>query len=171
MPQSDNPSHLLPDWTRFEYMSVPVPPREVGAPTAARLPALAVRIRPANAPPGLDERVVRSRGQLDTGATASAVYMWMLWQLGIPIDEGTRQMIYSASGTFWAYRANLGMEILCRRSWLDIGVANVLVPDTPWSRDPGAHRPLLLGLNGFFDKTRMCIDHSREVFWLELPTG
>ena len=97
--------------------------------------------------------------------------MWMLCQLGIPIDEGTRQMIYSASGTFWAYRARLGMEILCGSSWIDIGVANVLVPDTQWSRDPAARRPILLGLDGFFDKTRMFIDHSREVFWLELPTA
>ena len=60
------------------------------------------------------------------------------------------------------------MEIQCGGSWLDIGEADVIVPDTPWSRDPNARRPILLGLNGFFDRVRMCIDHLNEAFWIRL---
>ena len=97
--------------------------------------------------------------------------MWLLQQMGIPIDKSTRRKIYSVSGQLWAYGAKLGMEIQCNGPWLDIGVVDVLVPDTPWSRDPSVPRPLLLGLNGFFDRARMYIDHSREEFWLELPAG
>ena len=85
--------------------------------------------------------------------------------------EGTRRKIYSVSGPLWAYGASPDMEINCDGPWLDTGAENVLVPDTPWSRDPAARRPLLLGLNGFFNKFPMSIDHSREVFWLKLPAA
>ena len=97
--------------------------------------------------------------------------MWLLQRLGVPIDRGTRRKVYSVSGPLWAYGARLGMEIQCNGPRLDIGEVDVLVPDTPWSRDPSFPRPLLLGLNGFFDRSRMYIDHSREEFWLELPAG
>ena len=137
----------------------------------ARLPALLIRPRLASAPPGPGEHDARLRGQLDTGAKMSALPMWLLWQMGVPIDKCTRTMIYGVSGPLWAYIAKVGMEILYRGSWLDIGVSNVFVPDTPWSRDPTASYPILLGLNGFFNKVRVCIDHSQEEFWLELPRG
>ena len=110
-------------------------------------------------------------GQLDTGTDLSAVPMWMLEELGIPLDKKTRRQIYSVSGKLWAYGARLGMAIRCGGTWLDLGAADVLVPDTPWSRDPRVRRPILLGLVGFFDRVRMYIDHSRKEFWLELPTG
>lgn len=80
-------------------------------------------------------------------------------------------MPYSASGSLWAYGARVGMEILCGGSWLDPCEADVLVPDTPWSRDPAVRRPILLGLDGFFDRARMHIGHSRWEFRLDLPTG
>lgn len=159
-----------PTWTRFDYMNIPVPSLG-GAPATARLPALLVRPRLASAPPGPGKYDARLRGQLDTGAKASALPMWLLWQMGVPIDKGTRTMIYGVSGTLWAYIARVGMEILYRDSWLDTGVSNFLVPDTPWPRDTAASHPILLGLSGFFDRVRVCIDRSREEFWLELPAG
>ena len=136
---------------------------------SARLPALLVRLRPAGRAPGLPEHDLLVEGQLDTGAYVSAVHIWLLRRSGILIDESTRHMVYGASGPFWAYSAKIGIEIMCDRTWVDIGVANVLVPDTPWSRDPNIRRPILLGLGGFFDRVQMCIDHSREEFWLRLP--
>ena len=138
---------------------------------SARRPALLVRPRHPDSAPGADEHDDRVDGLLDTGADVPAVPMWLLEQLGIPIDGGARCMIYSASGPLWAHGAKMGMEIQCNGPWLDIGAVNVIVPDTPWSRDPSVRRPILLGLNGFFDRVRMYIDHSREEFWLELPTG
>ena len=54
------------------------------------------------------------------------------------------------------------MEINCDGPWFDTGIENVLVPDTAWSRDPTARRPPLLGMNGFFKKLPMSIDHSRK---------
>ena len=80
-------------------------------------------------------------------------------------------MIYSVSGPLWSYAAKVGLEISCNGRWLDIGVAEMLVPDTPWSRDHNIRRPLLLGLDGFFDRVRMRIDHSRKVFWIGVPGG
>ena len=171
MSQSNDMPRLPLTWTRFNYLSVSVPSLGSGIPAAARLPALAVRTRHPNNPPGPATHTFRADGQLDTGASASAVPMWMLRRLGIPLDKKTRRQIYSVSGKLWAYGARVGMEILCGGSWLDLGTADVLVPDTPWSRDPAVRRPLLLGLGGFFDKVRMYIDHSRGEFWLELPTG
>ena len=97
--------------------------------------------------------------------------IWLLRRLGIPLDKKTRRQIYSVSGKLWAYGATVGMEILCGGSWLDLGAADVLVPDTLRSRNPRVRSPLLLGLNGFFDRVRMYIDHPRKEFWLELPTG
>ncbi len=98
-----------------------------------------------------------------------AMPMWLLQDRGIPIDKGTRHKAYSASGLFWAYYAMVGMEIQCYEAWFDIGVSKVIVPDTPWSRDPDIGHPLLLGLNGFFDRARVYIDHSNEEFWIGLP--
>ena len=171
MSQSNDMPRLPLTWTRFKYLSVSVPSLGSGASAAVQLPALAVRLRPPNNAPGPTWCVARARGQLDTGAAASAVPIWLLRRLGIPLDKKTRRQIYSVSGKLWAYGARVGMEILCGGSWLDLGESDVLVPDTPWSRDPRVRRPLLLGLNGFFDKVRMYIDHSRGEFWLELPTG
>lgn len=110
-------------------------------------------------------------GLLDTGAKVSAVPIWLLQRQGVPLDEGTRRIICGISGPLWAYSAGVGMGILCRGSWLDIGMSDVLVPDTPWSRDPSAHYPPLLGLNGFFGRVRMCIDHSTKAFWIGLPAA
>ena len=68
-----------------------------------------------------------------------------------------------------AYSAKVGTEIECNGTWLDIGVSEVFVPDTPWSRDPRIVRPLLLGLDGFFDRIHMCIDHSKKEFRISVP--
>ena len=156
---------------RFDYLDVSVPSLKGTGLAAARRPALLVRPRPAGSAPGLPEHDLLADGLLDTGADASAVPMWLLQQMGIPIDKRTRRRIYSVSGPPWAYGARLGMEIQCNGPRPGIGAVDVLVPDTPWSRDPSFPRPLLLGLNGFFDRSRMYIDHSREEFWLELPAA
>ena len=121
-----------------------------------------------NSLPGQSMRHVQADGLLDTGADVPAMPMWLLQQRGILIDKSTRHRAYSASGPFWAYYAMVGMEIQCNGAWFDIGVSKVLVPDTAWSRDPSIAHPLLLGLNGFFDRVRVYIDHSNEEFWIGL---
>ena len=167
--QSDDRPHFPSSWMRFDYLNVPVPSLDGAGLASARLPALSVRTRPANAPPGPGRYTFRARGQLDTGAQTSAAPIWLIRQMCIPIDERSRRRIYGVAGILWAYGARIGIEILCNSTWLDLGVANVLVPDTPWSRDPTIRRPLLLGLDGFFDRVGMYIAHSREEFWLGLP--
>ena len=166
----DKPRHPLA-WTRFDYLNVSVPSADGTGLASARLPALPVRLRPPNSAPGPGERDHQADGQLGTGANTSAVPMWLIDQLGIQIDKKTRRKIYGISGPLWAYSTELGMEIQCDGPWLDIGVSEVLVPDTMWSRDPDVPHPLLLGLNGFFDRVNMCIDHSKKEFRLELPVG
>ena len=171
MSQRNDLPRLPLAWTRFDYMNVTVPSAGSTGLALVRKPALLVRPRTPNSDPGLAGPDILADAVLDTGADAPAAPFWLFQELGIPIDEGTRRKMHSASGQFWAYAAQLGMEILCGRSWIDIGVANVLVPDTKWSRDPSARRPLLLGLDGFFDRVNMYINHSREEFWLELPVA
>lgn len=156
---------------RLDYMSVAVPSSDGGGLASVRRAAPLVRPRPANRTPGPAGQNLLVDGLLDTGADKSAVPIWLLEELGTPIDKRTRRKVYSASGPFWAYTAKLGMEIQCNGQWFDIGVSDVLVPDTPWSLDPLLRRPILLGLKGFFNKARMYIDHTREEFWLEPPTG
>ena len=92
---------------------------------------LGSRIRPPGDAPGPTPHAFRADGQLDTGATTSAVPVWLLRRLGIPLDKKTRRQIYSVSGKLWAYGATVGMEILCGGTWLDLGESKVLVPDTP----------------------------------------
>lgn len=171
MSQSDDWPHFPPSWMRFEYMNVTVPSSGGTGLTSVRRPALVVIPRPANSAPGLTGHGFVADGLLDTGADRPAMPMWLLQQQGIPIYKDTRRIIYSASGPFWAYSAKVGMEIQIHDAWFDIGVSDVLVPDTQWSRDPSARRPLLLGLDGFFDRVDMYINHSREEFWLRLPTA
>ena len=114
---------------------------------------------------------IQANGLLDTGADMSVVPLWLLWQLGIAVNEESRLTAYSVSGQLAAYRAEVGLEIRYGNRWLDIGVVKVLAPDTPWSRDPAIHRPFLLGLRGFFDKFGVCVDHCREEFWLGRTGG
>lgn len=168
MSQSNDRPHLSPTWIRSECLSVPVPSLEGDSTATARLPALMIRPRPAGTLPGPPKHVIQALGQLDTGATSSAVPIWLLRRLGIPLDKKTLRQIYTVSGKLWAYSVRLGMEIQCGGPWFDIGEADVLAPDTPRSRDPAARYPILLGLSGFFDRVRMCIDHSSETFWIRL---
>ena len=157
-------------WRRFAYPPVQVPAKG-GSIATVRRPALAVRIRHPDHAPGKEGIAIRSDGWMDTGADASVMPMWLLRQVGISIDEGTRREVYSVSGTLWSYGANVGIEVRHGGSWIDIGVSEVYVPDTAWSRDPGIRRPLLLGLSGFFDRLCMCIDHSQKEFWIRVQEG
>ena len=95
--------------------------------------------------------------------------MWLLRRAGIPLGEKTRREVYSVSGPLEAYGPKVGTGIECGGTWLDIGVSKVFVPDTPWSLDPRIVRPLLLGLDGFFDRHHMCIDHSKKEFRVRVP--
>lgn len=155
-------------WGRFEYPRVQVPAKGGGIATVRR-PALAVRARHPDRAPGEAEISIRADAWLDTGADASVMPMWLVQQAGIPIDKGARRKAYSVSGTLWAYGARVGLEVRRGDSWLDIGVSEVLVPDTAWSRNPDVRRPPLLGPCGFFDRVRMCIDHLQKEFWIRMP--
>ena len=77
MSQSNDMPRLPLTWTRLKHLSVTVPSLERGMSSAARLPALAVRTRPPNNVPGPTTHTFRAEGQLDTGAVASAVPIWL----------------------------------------------------------------------------------------------
>ena len=78
MSQSNDGPHLSPTWIRSEYLGVSVPSLEGDSTATARLPALMVRPRPAGTLPGPHKHVIRALGQMDTGATSSAVTIWLL---------------------------------------------------------------------------------------------
>ena len=157
-------------WMRIPYPRVQVPTKD-GKVEAVRRPALQVRIRHPSRPAGAGGHMNHDDGLLDTGADRPAIPMWALRLLGIPLDEGTRRVAYSVSGPLWSYHAKVGLEINCHGRWYDICVAEVIVPDTPWSRDRNVRRPLLLGLDGFFDRVLLHLDHSRKEFWIGMPGG
>lgn len=135
-------------------------------------PALSIRARHSrDAQWDTGKIKIQADGLLDTGADMSVVPLWLLQHLGIVINEESRQIVYSVSGKLSAYSSEIGLEIRYGDRWLDMGVVKVFAPDTAWSRDPGAHRPFLLGLAGFFDRFAACIDHSQEEFWLGRTGG
>ena len=120
------------EWAHIRYPFVRLPAKG-GKVRQARRPALRVRARPPSSPAGSDDRhTIEYNGILDTGADASVMPMWLLRRTGIPLDKKTRREVYSVSGPLAAYSAKVGTEIECNGTWLDIGVSEVFVPDTPW---------------------------------------
>ena len=119
---------------------------------------------PASAPGSDSRHAFEAYGVLDTGADAPVMPMWSLRRLGIPLDKKSKRGVYGVSGPFWSYNAKVGLEIECDGRWFNVGTAKVYVPDTPWSRNPHVALPLLLGLNGVFDRIHMCIDHAGRCF-------
>ena len=108
---------------------------------------------------------------LDTGATVSSVPMWLLEQLGISVDEGSRRTVFGAGGDFDAHAVKVGVEIDHNNGWFDIGVVDALAPDTPQSRDPKFRLPFLLGRRGFFDRFDTCFSESERAVWLRRVGG
>ena len=155
---------------RVEYTSMEVP-RRIGSPRAI-MPVLFIRMRPFDVDPAdAGSLAVLAKALLDTGASVSSVPMWLLYKMGAVVDKGSRHEVFGASGSFYAYKAKIGVEIEHNEGWLDIGVINVVVPDTEWSRDPEFHLPLLLGRRGFFNKFDMCISESQKAVWLRKIGG
>ena len=93
---------------------------------------------------------VQGHGLLDSGAALSVVPLWPLHKLGTPVIEKTKRVMYSVSGMFEAYNADIDMEMRYGGRWLGMGTIKVAAPDTAWSRDPNSRLPFLLGLDGFF---------------------
>ena len=167
---------MTPDAGSTRWVSVKYPcvrlPAKGGKVASGRRPALRTLVRHPGSAPGSDSRrAFEAYGVLDTGADAPVMPMWSLRRLGIPLDKKSKREVYGVSGPFWSYSAKVGLEIECGGRWLDVGTARVHVPDTPWSRNPHTVLPLLLGLNGVFDRIHMCIDHSREAFRIGIPNG
>ena len=153
-----------------KYPRVRMPARG-GKVASVRRPALRTRVRHPASAPGSDSRhALEAYVVLDTGADAPVMSMWPLRRRGIPLDKKSRREVYGVSGPFWPYSAKVGIEIEYDGRWLDIGAAKAYVPDTAWSRNPHTVLPLLLGLNGVFDRIHMRIDHSREVFRIGIPS-
>ena len=108
---------------------------------------------------------------LDTGATVSSVPMWLLEQLGISVDEGSRRTVFGAGGDFDAHAVKVGVEIDHNNGWFDIGVVDALAPDPTQSRDPKFRLPFLLGRRGFFDRFDTCFSESERAVWLRRVGG
>lgn len=156
-------------WKTFDYLSVRVPAADGGL-APAMLPALRVRARLHDRMPWAASTVkVHAHGIIDSGAVTTAVPMWILDKLGIAAEA--MAPAYSASGHFHTYRARIGMEINHDGRWQDLGAIDVLAPDTEGSRDRRSGWHPLLGLDGFFDRLGVCIDHARKTFQLGRAGG
>ena len=152
------------EWIRVDYGDLYLP-RSVAKTTTTLAPTIPISVRNPSAAAG-SEVVVRARALMDTGAYMSAAPMWATEQLGIVLDEKSKQPTFSASGTFEAYRTKIGVVAAKLGRWSDIGVVKALVPDTEPSRDPTSRVPFLLGRDGFFTKYRACFDEVGKVTWL-----
>lgn len=158
-------------WKTFDYPSMRVPAAGGGLVATAR-PALWVRTRPHDHTPWATGTVeVYAFGVIGSGAFVTAVPMWMLDKLGIAAGERTEVSAYSASGQLRAYKTMIGMEISHGGRWQDLGTVNAIAPDAEWSRNPKSNYPILLGLDGFFDRLGVCIDHSARTFQLGRAGG
>ena len=153
-------------WKTFDYMRMRVP-AAAGGITYDMRPALRVRARmPGSMPWDANASKAYAVGVIDSGAFATSVPMWMLDRLGIVAEDRAEAPAYSASGRFRAHRARLGMDIYHGERWQDLGTVDVIAPDTEGSRNPESEFPILLGLDGFFDRFTVCIDHGAETFQL-----
>ena len=114
---------------------------------------------------------VKADGMLDTGAAVPAIPLWAILHTGIAVDDKATEPAFGVSEKFVAYKTKVGVEVMYDGNWVDIGVIDVLAPDTPMSRDPTADTPFLLGRNGFFDKFNMCIDEPNKAVWIRRATG
>ena len=110
-------------------------------------------------------------GVIDSGAFTTSVPMRMLDMMGIAAEDRTEVPAYSASGHFTAHRARIGMEVKHGRRWQDLGTVDVIAPDTEGSRNPDSDCPILLGLDGFFDRLGVCIDHGAKTSRLDRVGG
>lgn len=156
-------------WKTLDYMSARVPAAGGGL-APVMLPAIRIRARPHDRMPWTTGIVkAHAVGIIDSGAVRSAIPMWMLDKLGIATD--TMVPAYSASGQLRAYKTMIGMEINHNNRWQDLGAVDVLVPDTEGSRIPYSGFNPLLGLDGFFDRLSVCIDHSARTFQLGRAGG
>lgn len=109
---------------------------------------------------------VQGHGLPDTGAALSVVPLWPLRRLGTPVSEKTKRVMYSVSGMFEAYNADIAAEMQHDNRWLGTGTIKADAPDTAWSRDSNSRLPLLLGLDGFFSRFDVWISHSKKSFCL-----
>ena len=153
-------------WMEFPYIPVLVPTKGGGLGWADRA-AVKVRARRSDcAAHSTGAPVFQGSGILDSGASMSAVPLWLVRKLGIPVDEESKRTMYSASDRFEAFEVDIGMDMRYGGRWLDMGAIRVVVPDTARSRDQGFQCPILLGLDGFFDRFEVYISHAKKRFWL-----
>ena len=153
-------------WIRVEYMGVYAQTAGDAAIARAMAPAILINVRnPVSAAAGSEE-VVRAKGLLDTGAGVSAMPLWAAEQLGIALDKESLQPAFGASGGFEAYSVRASIEAQMGGSWMDVGIVEVLVPDTGPSRNPDSRVPFLLGRDGFFYRYGACFDEAEKVAWL-----
>lgn len=158
-------------WDTFDYLPVAVQARGGGR-KPVMLPAIRVRARPHGRMPwGTGVAKVHTVGMIDSGASATTIPAWMLDRLGIAADEGSRVPAYSASGHLSAHVARIGMDIRHNGRWHDLGVVDVLAPDTAESRNPDSGLPILLGRDGFFDRLGVCLDHAGKTFQIGRAGG
>ena len=151
MSQSNDMPRLPLTWTRFKYLSVAVPSLERGMSSAARLPALAVCTRPPNNVPGPTTHTFRAEGQLDTGAVASAVPIWLL--RGLALRSRPRGGCHTAHpGRFGRTAQGL--------AWRYCAAGRGLTPARPTSLSPTLHGRGILPSAG-----RSCSD------WTAFSTG
>ena len=84
-------THEMPHvWRRFGYKAVPVPTKD-GRLRQVSKPAISICARHgSHAQSDTSKIKIQANGLLDTGADMSVVPLWLLWQLGIAVNEESR---------------------------------------------------------------------------------
>ena len=152
--------------TEFPHIPVAVPAKDGGFRRVDRAAVGVLARRGDRASHSTGAPVFQGSGILDSGASMSAVPLWLVCKLGIPVDRESKRTMYSASDRFEAFEVDIGMDMRYGGRWLDMGAIRVVVPDTARSRDQGFQCPILLGLDGFFDRFEVYISHAKKRFWL-----
>ena len=130
------------------------------------VPAALIRVRATGMPSASEGCEMKAHGVLDTGASRTLVPLWVLYKLGVAVDERSKFKVLSATGWTVVYRAEIELAIFHGGAWIDLGSTEVVSPDTEVSRDPEQGLPILLGRSSFFGKFQLLLDEPGKEAWL-----
>lgn len=97
-------------WFRNPYRAVDL--STSGTHIYEKVPAALIRVRTQGTPSRAGEgSKIKTHAVLDTGASRTAVPLWMLLQLGIAVGERLPSQVLSATGWTRVYRTEIEMEV------------------------------------------------------------
>ena len=112
--------------------------------------------KPANATANPE---FRTFGLVDSGADVSFIPRGIAKILCLDLDNATIKATESASGEFKTYRTSMYLEIIYKKHRVDVGVVNVVVPQTDHTTKD-LERQILIGRRDFFDKYKITFNEA-----------